>query len=228
MAESAAQTAHRILTSLGLSSEAATGVIGNLMAESNLNPTGPAGDGGKAKGIAQWHPDRYNAMRHWAFSHGYNPDTLEGQLRYVAYEAGTAAGGNVWDDLKKSTSVGEAAALFMRRFERPANQSDANARSRAQRGIDALDGKGVIGSIGDAIGGAGDAIGGAIDSLPGVSQAKDIGSAIAWISNGHNMLRVVYVVGGSAMILVGLSLIARPVTQPIATAVATRGMSLAK
>lgn len=221
MAESAAQQAHRILTSLGLSSEAATGVIGNLMAESGLNPRGPAGDGGLAKGIAQWHPDRYAQMRHWAFSHGYNPDTLEGQLRFVAYEAGTPAGGNVWGDLKKSKSIGEAAALFMRRFERPADQSDANAKSRAQRGIDALDGKGVIGDIGDAIGGA-------LDKIPGVSEAKDVGSAIGWISDPHNMLRVVYVVGGSAMILVGLSLIARPVTQPIATAVATRGMSLAK
>lgn len=215
-----AQRAYQILRQLGLSEGAATGVVGNLIGESALN-TAAVGDGGKARGIAQWHPDRYAGMVNWAMRNGLNPNAMDTQVKYVAVEAKTGVGGNVWGDLLKSDSAVEASALFMRRFERPADQSDAAAKRRAQAGIDALGGKTALGTIGDVLGGV-------TDLIPGVSEAKDVGGAMVWIAQPHNMIRVVYVVGGGAMMIVGLSIIARPVTGPIATAVATRGMSLAK
>jgi hypothetical protein len=134
-----AQFAYEYLTASGLSPQAATGVVGNLMAESSMN-TRAIGDGGKAKGIAQWHPDRWNPFVAWAQRARRDPYSLEAQLYWLRKEAGTSAGGNVWSRLKGVKSVQEAAALWMRLFERPADQSDAAAARRAAAGVAAVKG----------------------------------------------------------------------------------------
>lgn len=174
-----AQYAYEYLTAAGLPPEAATGVVGNLMAESGMN-TRAVGDGGKAKGIAQWHPDRWGAFTSWASKAGRDPYSLEAQLFWVRKEAGTAAGGNVWDKLRNVKDVVQASALWMRLFERPKDQSDANARSRAEAGVKAVKGgenlydpRSLPQVVGDGLGGvagaAGDAVGGAVAS--GINQA---------------------------------------------------------
>jgi Phage tail lysozyme len=138
---SPAERAYALLTSWGLPAGAATGVVGNLVAESGLR-TDAVGDGGLARGIAQWHPSRWLAMRRWAKSRNLDPGTLEAQLGYVAVEAQTATGGNVWGQLKGTNDPLAAAALFMRKFERPADQSQAAAQRRLDAGVKALGGAG--------------------------------------------------------------------------------------
>lgn len=46
----------------GLSKTAAAYLVGNLVAESNLDHTNKSGDGGLAHGLAQWHPNRRHDM----------------------------------------------------------------------------------------------------------------------------------------------------------------------
>lgn len=132
-----AEYAYSYLRSAGLSDGAAVGVVGNLIAESGLSTT-IKGDGGKATGLAQWHPDRWGNLVSWARARGKDPNSLETQLGYAVVEAQTPTGGNVWGRLKGVTDPVVASALWMRLFERPADQSDAAARRRAQRGIEAL------------------------------------------------------------------------------------------
>lgn len=60
----------------GLSKTAAAYLVGNLVAESNLDHTNKTGDGGKAHGLAQWHPNRRYDM----------PEDYHGQLAFVLTE----------------------------------------------------------------------------------------------------------------------------------------------
>ena len=166
-----AQFAYEYLTAAGLPPEAAAGVVGNLVAESGVNPNGPAGDNGQARGIAQWHPDRWNPFVSWARKAGRDPLSLEAQLYWLKKEAQSPAGGNVWGKLLNVRDTTTAAALWMRLFERPKDQSDANARRRAQLGQAAIKGgqnlyAGPDASLGGAIGnGLGSLIGGAAGAV---------------------------------------------------------------
>lgn len=137
---SAAQTAYDFFTAQGLSPGAATGVVGNLVAESGLSTT-IRGDGGKAVGIAQWHPDRWANLTAWAGRNRLDPYALTTQLQYTRLEAATATGGNVWGKLLGAKDAVTASALWMRLFERPADQSQAAAQRRAQAGVNALNGQ---------------------------------------------------------------------------------------
>ncbi len=99
----------------GYSDEAAHGIAANLLAESGFN-TSAIGDGGKAKGMAQWHPDRYNKLRNKFDMSGFYSqlDALDFELKNSerpAYEA-----------LQKARSAEEATDAFQNLFERPANQ----------------------------------------------------------------------------------------------------------
>jgi len=60
------------------------------------------------------------------------------------------------------------------------------------------------GSVGGLAGG----IGGTVDSLGTI--ATDIGNAAAWTADPKNWVRVVYVIGGAALVIVGLAVVARP------------------
>lgn len=205
--ENAAKQAYDYLMSQGLSSGAALGVVANLVAESGLSVSA-VGDSGAAHGIAQWHPDRYAAMQQWVMAHGLNPNTLEGQLAYVVQEAKTGVGGNVWPQLLQTKDPLTATELFMRGYERPADQSASAAKARLAKGYTALSkGLGVAPDIpfGNGTGAALDtAVGGVVDATKGV------GDVVSWISDAHNLLRVVEVVGGGVLIVVGLAVIARP------------------
>ena len=68
----------KYLESEGLSTDAAAGIVGNLMQESTLNPTEPG------YGLAQWNPGWWESASAWITAHGQNPDTAAGQLMYIA------------------------------------------------------------------------------------------------------------------------------------------------
>lgn len=105
--------AYSYLQQKGIQPHIAAGIVGNLMQESGLK-TDAIGDGGKARGIAQWHPDRFAGLQ--TFAKGRNPYALDTQLDYLVHEASSRG------DLKKMSiakNSGEAAYLFAKHFERP-------------------------------------------------------------------------------------------------------------
>lgn len=113
--------------SKGLSAHQAAGIVGNLIQESNLNTT-IKGDGGKAFGIAQWHPDRQKGLKTLAQLKGKDISDYETQLEYVWQELNTSYKGAL-DKLLKSRNADEATTVFMRHFEKP-NEKYANLTQR--------------------------------------------------------------------------------------------------
>jgi hypothetical protein len=90
---------------------------------------------------------------------------------------------------------------------------------------------GILGGIaGGAVGdpslgsSVGSSLGGDADGVLGI--VSDIGSAAEWIANPTNWLHVLYVIGGVAVCLVGLDILARPITKP-AVAAAKKGAATA-
>ena len=112
-----AQTAMNFFISKGLSKHAAAGIIGNLMVESNLK-TNIKGDGGKAFGLAQWHPDRQIGLKALAKKFGTDVSDFNTQLEYIWQELNTTHK-SALQHLLKSTNSKEATIAFMRHFEKP-------------------------------------------------------------------------------------------------------------
>lgn len=112
-ANSAANFAFSYYQQKGIAPHVAAGIVGNLMQESNLNPYAK-GDNGLARGVAQWHPDRFAGLQ--KFAGNRNPYDLKTQLDYVLYEANQR--GDL-QALQGTKDAGEAAYHFARRYERP-------------------------------------------------------------------------------------------------------------
>lgn len=115
------------------SPEQSAGIVGNLAHESagfasDVIRAQRRGDGGKAHGIAQWHPDRWNPFLDWCAGQGSGPGprnvkqdpyTLLSQLKWVKYELDTTES-KAKTRLLMCSRVDHATIEFMRRFERPA------------------------------------------------------------------------------------------------------------
>ncbi len=99
----------------GIAPHIAAGIVGNLIQESQLNPNAK-GDGGRATGIAQWHPDRFEALKTWAGRR--NPYELNTQLDYILHEANQRGD---MDRLQQTKNSSEAAFTFAKYYERPKN-----------------------------------------------------------------------------------------------------------
>jgi hypothetical protein len=104
----------------GLTDEQAAGVIGNLTAESNLNPAAlnPNDVGKPAFGLAQWRGSRYEDLIEFSNDNGLDYQTLEAQLPFMMHELETQS----WlgyGALQNSTSVSDATRVFETKFERP-------------------------------------------------------------------------------------------------------------
>lgn len=110
----------------GYSLVAAVGIAGHIKAESNFN-VHDVGDGGRARGLAQWHPDRYALCRRLAREskrdlHDYDLqlECIDTELRTreeVAYRA-----------LQRAKDVDDAVVAFAH-FERPYGYSPARPRA---------------------------------------------------------------------------------------------------
>lgn len=110
----------------GWSRAQAAGIVGNLAVESNLNPNGPRGDGGKARGIAQWHPDRWKNLETFARIRGLDPNSFEAQLAFVDHELRTteAKAGGALGRTKTARDAARAVALH---YERPKGAETGSA-----------------------------------------------------------------------------------------------------
>lgn len=124
----AAQESYEFWRGKGLTHEQALGIVANEQAESGFNPRA-VGDGGRAHGLYQHHPDRRaNIYR----GTGINISTADAnQQREGAYWEMTQGGEKkTWEAIKNAKTPEEAAAIFSSMFERPAARNEA-ARNRA-------------------------------------------------------------------------------------------------
>lgn len=135
-------------TGRGWSREQAAGIVGNLDYESGgFNPAA-VGDGGKAYGLAQWHPDRQTLFER-IFGKPLKGATIEDQLAFVDWELRNTEKG-AGQALAGASTVGDATRVFMGQYERPASMASVDDRTaRAAASI----GSGVSGyGLGDVLG----------------------------------------------------------------------------
>lgn len=117
----------------GLSAAVACGIAGNIQHESNFN-TAAVGDGGTSFGICQWHYDRGVRMKQMAGADWAN--NLTGQLDFLWYELQSDSQLNAMlGQLQKlpdnSSGAQQAADIFVRKFERPADPSGESVKRQA-------------------------------------------------------------------------------------------------
>ena len=110
--------------SRGWSIQQAAGIVGNLQAESGKNLSLSAvGDGGKAFGIAQWHPNRRTVYER-TFGKPWAQTSLDDQLGFIQWELNNSdnVSGNLNKNagtaLRNSTTVSQAATIFDAQYER--------------------------------------------------------------------------------------------------------------
>lgn len=115
--------------SRGWSREQAAGIAANLSRESNFNPQA-TGDGGKAYGVAQWHPDRQAAFRAW-LGKDIRGSTLDEQLAFVHFELTEGKERAAGAKLRGARTAAQAGAVVSSEYERPAD-TFGEATRRAQ------------------------------------------------------------------------------------------------
>ncbi len=114
----------------GWTREQAAGIVANLNKESNLRP-GAVGDGGKAYGIAQWHPDR-QAEFEKKYGKSIRGSSVAEQLDFVHYEMTEGKEKAAGDRLKRAQSAAEAGSIVSKYYERPlAREAEAAERGAA-------------------------------------------------------------------------------------------------
>jgi len=119
-----------ITQEMGLNSAAACGIIANIKYESGFK-TGSIGDNGRSYGICQWFSARWDRLNSFCEKNAYDAATLEGQLRFMAYELEKHYP-LVLKYLKNSVSNNaqgayDAAWFFCYHYEGPANRSSVSA-----------------------------------------------------------------------------------------------------
>jgi len=82
--QGSAEQAVQFFVDRGYGQDVAAAIVGNLVIESNLKPDA-VGDGGKAYGIAQWHPDRQANFQR-VYGKPIQQASFEEQLMFVDWE----------------------------------------------------------------------------------------------------------------------------------------------
>jgi hypothetical protein len=115
----------------GWTAAQSAGVVANLRHESGAGLDHQArGDGGRAFGLAQWHPDRQRAFRLWA-GKPIQQASFQEQLGFVHHELAEGSERAAGEALRGTRTAAEAGAVVSRRYERPKNtEGEAAARAR--------------------------------------------------------------------------------------------------
>lgn len=100
----------------GWSKEQSAGLVANLIHESGLR-TEAKGDGGVARGLAQWHPDRQAGFAEWA-GKPLSEASYEEQLGYVHHELTEGREQAAGKALAKTSDAAQAAAIGDHLYER--------------------------------------------------------------------------------------------------------------
>ncbi|MEJ8785042.1 phage tail tip lysozyme [Peptoniphilus sp. HCN-40583] len=137
------EKAFNFFKSRGYSSQAAAGIIGNLMQESgtDLNPSLHQ-KGGPGRGLAQWtyKSDRWNELVKYAKSKNRNWDDFQTQLEFIDMEMNNKNLNPFWKkqnsslkSFKGSSSVDNATYLFDRVYERSGKPMMNNRKKYANQ-----------------------------------------------------------------------------------------------
>lgn len=118
-ATGSAAEAIQFFQSRGWTREQAAGIAANIKAESNFK-TNAVGDGGKAYGIAQWHPDRQKNF-YKVFGKDIRQSTFQEQLAFIDWELRNTES-RAGNSLRAASTAAEAAAIVQNQYERPANK----------------------------------------------------------------------------------------------------------
>lgn len=105
--------------SKGWTSEQSAGIVANIQKESNFNPRA-VGDGGKAYGLAQWHPDRQANFARWA-GKSIRDASLQEQMDFIHYEMTQGTEQLAGRALKGTKTARDAGSVVSRMYERPAD-----------------------------------------------------------------------------------------------------------
>lgn len=106
------------------------GLTANAFAESGFDPT-KVGDSGTSRGLLQWHNDRARQMFDWTTAHGYDPNSLKGQLAFAQWDLTQGPNKAAGDALRQQTDPTQAGMVVSRLYERPAG-GEAEAYRRGQ------------------------------------------------------------------------------------------------
>ena len=115
-------TAFNFFVSKGLTQRQAAGIVGNLMQESNVDPTIKQFGGGPGRGIAQWSvggrwdTSRGDNVKSYAAEHNESMLTLNTQLNFIWFELTTFSGYGL-AQLRASTTVSGAVTAFQDKYE---------------------------------------------------------------------------------------------------------------
>lgn len=130
------QQAYSFFIGKGLTPQQSAGLVGNLLSESGLDPNS-LGDNGSARGIAQWHPDRFAGLTALAAQLGTAVTDLNTQLQYVWQEL-TTTNSSALAALKAQSTPEGSAQVIGQLYERCAACSDPNSLDVRQRMSNAL------------------------------------------------------------------------------------------
>ncbi|MDP3351810.1 MAG: phage tail tip lysozyme [Hydrogenophaga sp.] len=117
---------------MGWTRDQAAGIVANLQHESNMDPRA-VGDGGKAYGIAQWHPDRQRNFEKWS-GKSMRDSSLEEQLAFVNFELTQGAERKAGALLRAAENATQAGEIVSREYERP-QRKDYEAAKRGQTAV---------------------------------------------------------------------------------------------
>ena len=112
---------------MGLNSAAACGVLSNIRSESSFNPN----CGGSYYGRCRWGGGRLSALKKLCSDNGYDYTTVEGQMRYLAYELKNSYPSVLKARQAVSNSpegAYQAAYTFCYDYERPAAKATASVK----------------------------------------------------------------------------------------------------
>ena len=126
-----ATQAYRYFLSRGLTPQQAAGLVANLETESDFDPNA-VGDGGRAYGIAQWHPDRQREFAR-IMGRDIRGSSLEQQLEFVLREMQDGREGLAGRRLGAAGSAGDAGEIVSRYLLRPGATQEARDREAGDR-----------------------------------------------------------------------------------------------
>lgn len=132
-----AEKVYNQLIAEGFTPEAASGVIGNLMQESGVDPTKKQYGGGPGRGIMQWGTgkgsgERYDRLTKWAEKNGKDPLALETQYQYMMMEMRERG---TYGRLKGIKDVNKATDLFEKEMEQAGTPMMENRYKFAQSAL---------------------------------------------------------------------------------------------
>ncbi len=108
--------------------------MANLKRESNFKEDA-IGDGGKAHGIAQWHPDRQANFKK-QFGKDIKDSSFKDQLAFVQFELTQGTERGAGNKLKGAKTAEDAASIVSKSYERPADaQGEADKRAKLASAI---------------------------------------------------------------------------------------------